>query len=274
MRIWLAILLTLCPISLRAQLEWVPEAAPQVVFAGEARKIRVTFSNPTDKTIEVLIRTRIFQASSATAMPVDEAQPWKRLQVLAGQTIIESALVSFPAVKAGTRFLVHWLDEGSKVLGSTEVVVYPPGLMKELKAFAGAKALGVFDPRSQLKATLKELQVDFEDLEQNGWENFSGRLAIVGPLAPQSAGATDLAKRIKSVAKTGGAVVWMQAPSRPPGHWELSVYLIREGDGAVLIARSKNFSELADNPRAQLDLIHLASLALQPDRWESTVFTP
>ncbi len=274
MKICLAILLAACPISLWAQVEWVPEDAPQVVFAGEARKIRVTFSNPTDKTVEVQVRTRVFQASSATAMPLGQAQPWKRLQVLAGQTIIESALVSFPAVNAGTRFLVHWLDEQGKVLGSTEVTVHPPGLVKELKAFAGGKALGVFDPRDQLKPLLKELKVDFEDLEQTGWENFSGRLAIVGPLTPPAPAPTDLAKRIKSVAKTGGAVVWMQVPSRPPTNTELPAYLIREGDGTVVFAQSKTFSELADNPRAQLDLIHLASLALQPDGWESTLLTP
>ena len=274
MKIWLAILLAACPISLRAQLEWVLEDAPQVVFAGEARKIRVAFSNPTDKTVEVQIRTRLFQSSSATAMPLGQAQPWKKVQVLAGQTIIESATLSFPAVKVGTRFLVHWLDERGKVLGPTEITVHPPGLLKELKALAGERSLGVFDPRDQLKPLLKQLMVDFEDLEQTGWENFSGRLAIVGPLTPQDQSPTDLASRIKSAAKAGRAVVWMQLPSRPPTDLELPAYLIREGDGTVVVARSKTFSELAENPRGQLILVHLASLALKPEGWESTVFTP
>src|SRR5881394_1688219 len=138
---WLVGLLAVCPITLRAQLAWVPEEAPQMVFAGEARKIRVTFSNPTDKTVEVQIRTRLFQASSATAMPLGPAQPWKRLQVLPGQKILESASVTFPAVKAGTRILVQWLDEKGKVLGPTEVIVQPPGLLKELKSLVGEESL-------------------------------------------------------------------------------------------------------------------------------------
>jgi hypothetical protein len=272
-KIWLAILLAACPMPLRAQLEWVPEDAPQVVFSGEARKIRVTFKNPTDKTIELEIRTRVFQASSATAMPLGQAQPWKKLRVLAGQTIMDSASVTFPAVQAGTRFLVHWLDDQGKALGPTDVAVHPPDVLKELKTLAGEGSLGLFDPRDQLKPLLKGLNVDFEDLEQIGWENFKGRLAIAGPLSPQAA-PTDLAKRIKSVAEAGGAVVWIEAPSRLPIRLELPAYLIREGDGAVVIVRSKTFSEFADNPRAQLNLIYLASLALQPGRWESTLLTP
>lgn len=273
MKIGLAISLAVCPILLRAQLAWIPEDAPQAVFAGDARKIRVTFSNPTDKTVEVQIRTRLFQASSVTAMPLGQAQPWKKLQVLAGQTIIESASLSFPAVKAGTRFLVQWLDEHDKVLGPTEVTVHPPGLLKELKALAGERSLGVFDPRDQLKPLLKQWMVDFEDLEQTGWENFNGRLAIVGPLTPQEPASEDMARRIKSVAKAGRAVVWIRLP-RPPANSQLLAYLIREGDGTVVLAQSKTFSELAENPRAQLELVHLASLALKPERWESTVLTP
>ncbi|HYT60149.1 MAG TPA: hypothetical protein VEL06_08250 [Haliangiales bacterium] len=274
MKIGWAIFLAACPITFGAQLEWVPEEAPQVVFAGEARKIRVTFSNPTDKTIEVQIRTRLFQASSTTAMPLGQAQPWKKLQVLAGQTIVESASLSFPGVKVGTRFLVQWLDEQGKALGPTEVTVHPPDLLKELKALAGETALGVFDPRDQLKPLLKQWMVDFEDLEQTGWENFSGKLAIVGPLTPQEPASAGLARQIKSAAKAGRAVVWIQLPSRPPTNSEIQAYLIREGDGTVVFARSKTFSELAENPQGQLDLVHLASLVLKPERWESTVLTP
>jgi hypothetical protein len=269
---WLVSLLAVCPITLRAQLAWVPEEAPQMVFAGEAGQIRVTFSNPTDKTVEVQICTRLFQASSATAMPLDQAQPWKKLQVLPGQTILEWASVTFPAVKTGTRFLVQWLDENGKVLGPTEVTVQPHGLLTELKSLTGEGSLGVFDPQDKLKPLLKQLMVDYEDLERTGWENFSGRLAIVGPLPPQEP--MDLARRIKSVVKAGHAVVWMQPPSRLQASSDSGSYLIREGDGTVVIARSKHFADLAENPRAQLDLVHLASLALKPEHWESTVLEP
>jgi hypothetical protein len=270
---WLGILLAACPTTLWAQLEWIPEDAPQVVFAGEGRKIRVTFNNPAGKTVEVQFRTRLLQASSATAMPLGQAQPWKKLKVLAGQTIIESAPVTFPAVKAGTRFLVQWLDEQGKVLGPTEVAVHPPGLLTELKTLAGEGSMGVFDPRDQLKPLLKQWNVDFEDLEQTGWEDFNGRLALVGPMPPLQA-PPDLAKRVKSLAKTGRAVVWIQLASRPAEDSEFPAYLIRDGEGTVVLARSKTFSDLAENPRAQLQLVHLASLAMRADRWESTVLTP
>src|SRR5208283_3417164 len=126
------------------------------------------------------IRTRIFQTSSATAIRVGETS-WKQFQALPGQTVLESARLDFPPVKAETKFLVQWLENTNHVIGETTVWVYPTNLLAELKPLAGDEPLGIFDPQDQLKPLLKNLNLDFANLENSDLENFSGKLAIIGP---------------------------------------------------------------------------------------------
>ena len=136
---WLALFVSgACswPCASQAQLELVRDNEAQRIFAGDTRKIQVLWHNNGERSIEAQIRTRLYQASSATAVLIHE-DSWKQLQILPGQTVRESAALSFPSVRAETRFFVQWLGEANKVLGKTEVVVYPPDLLKDFKTLAG-----------------------------------------------------------------------------------------------------------------------------------------
>ena len=159
--------------------EVVAEEEPLHLYRRRAT-INVRFRNPSASPVAADLRTRLYQASSATAAPLGEA-PWKKLAVLPGQTVLESATATFPAVKAETRFLVQWLDGTNQVIGVTQVLGYPPDLLKELKPLAGDDPLGVLDPQNQLKPLLKAAAVEFQDLEDTGLENYHGKLAIIGP---------------------------------------------------------------------------------------------
>lgn len=248
-----------------AELSVVPAPEPQSVLGGDIRKIAIRLCNAGNQPVAAELRSRLLQASSATAVRLGEA-PWKEIQVLPGQTIVESAQVSFPAVKAETRFLVQWLENTNRVLGTTEVLVYPTKLLNELKPLAGDDdgALGVFDPQNQLKPLLKNAKVDFVDLEDIGLESFRGKLAIVGPFKSREQMADDLADRISTFARKGGAVVWFRPPSTPRDR-KLSptFYTVPLGDGAVVVAQGQLVSGLADNPSAQLNLIQLAEYAVR-----------
>ena len=57
-----------------AQPALVPDAEPQRVFAGEARRITVAWHNGGDQILEAEIRIRILQTSSAAAVSVGEAR--------------------------------------------------------------------------------------------------------------------------------------------------------------------------------------------------------
>jgi hypothetical protein len=265
---WLLLfLLSWAPLVAPGQLKLVPEETTQAVFSGEGRVIRVAFRNDGGQAAETSIRIRLLQASSATAIPLGETS-WKRLQVLPGQTILESAALAFPAVRAATRFVVQWVDEGRRVLGRTDVSVYPPGLLKELATLGGEKGLGVMDPGDRLKPLLREAKVDFVDLEQTGLQDFSGRLAILGPFASNAQMGAGLSQGVSARSKEGLATVWIQAPTANLPDLRPSFYPVHVGEGAVVISQAGLVAGLATNPIAQLNLVGLARTAIRPEPFD------
>ncbi len=250
------------PLALQAQLQLVTNTEPQRIFFGENETISVIFQNLSGPDFEDEVRARIFQASSATVVQLGEIL-WKRLQVLPGQTILESAQLDFPAVKAETMFLVQWLGNSNDILGTTTVLVYPTNLLEELQPLAGGKAIGVFDPQNELKPLLRSLRIDFEDLGNLELENFSGRLAIIGPFQSNTQIDADLAKEIELLAKKGTAVVWIQPPGKN-GRLKPSYYAVPEKQVAVMIVQPDLVSDLPGKPQSQLNLIYFCKLALNP----------
>lgn len=247
----------------QAALELVPGDKPAGVFAGEARNVSVSFSNTSSENFEAEIRARIFQTSSATVVPVGEAV-WKRLRVLPGQIVLESARLGFPAVKAETRFLVQWL-ENTNVLGKTEVFVYPTNLLAELKSLLGGGTLGVLDPNDELKPLLRQNGVPFVDLGQSTLEEFSGRLAILGPFRSKAQLPEDVARRSRAMAKNGVAVVWLQPPPDPRASLQPSFYTVPSGSNAIVVAQSSLVARLSENPQSQQRLVQLCRQALHPE---------
>jgi hypothetical protein len=210
-------------------------------------------------------RIRLLQTGTATAVHVADL-PWKRIQVLPGQTVVESAAVTFPAVRAETRFLIQWVEGASNVLGRTEVLVYPTNLLQELKTVAGEgeNALGLFDPENQLKPLLKGLAIEFSDLEKGGLETFRGKLAIIGPFAAKARMREGLPEQIEKLARKGVAIVWLQPPADRHAKLQPSFYTVSVGTGAVVVAQAELVTNLSANPQSQLNLIHCARLALHP----------
>lgn len=249
--------------SSSAQIEIGTGRDPQRVFGGGKRAVGLIVSNGSPQRLETEARIVLLQTSSATAVRVAEL-PWKKLELLPSQTVFESAPVSFPAVKAETRFLIQWMEGTNKVFGTTEVLVYPTNLLAELKTLAGDEALGVFDPDGQLKPLLKALAVEFQDLVEDGTDKFPGKLAIFGPFASSKQIRDRLSKDIRVLARRGVAVVWLQPPAEPRAALKPSFYTVPVGNGAVVVAQGGMVSNLAERPESQMNLIRLAELALRP----------
>jgi hypothetical protein len=245
-----------------AQPRLIPDAAPQCVFSGQSRNIAFVWRNPGDAIVGAEIRARIFQTSSATAVWLSE-NPWKQLLVPAGETVLDSAALDFPDVKAKTKFLVQWLAD-TNVLGVTPVLVYPTNLLAELKPLAGDEGLGVFDPQNQLKLLLKNLNVKFENLENSDLENFSGKLAIIGPFQSKAQMRDGLPNQIKALAKKDVAIVWLQPQQTRDDKLRPSFYSVLEHTNAVVIVQPELVSNLPDNPQSQINLIYFCKLALNP----------
>jgi hypothetical protein len=235
----------LCPTIAFAQITIVSNEPPQAVFAGREQTIRVLFRNAGNEIAEVEVRTRLRQLCFGSAMPIGDAQLWKRLRVLPQQTVVEAYPVKFPFVRAATRFQIEWLG-----IGHTEVSVYPDDLLKKLGALAGEKPLALFDPDNQLRPVLKPAGVEFTDLEV---ESSDARLAIVW------SNAAELPETVIKRVKNGMAAVWIRKPTGVAAH------AVRLGTGIVVVAPTSSVSPLADSPMAQLNLIRSAELALEPE---------
>jgi hypothetical protein len=260
----LAMLCGLWPLTLLGQLEVPAQRTPQAVFGGGARQVSVVFRNRSDQDAEADIRIRILQASSGTAAPLKQV-PWKRLRMLGGQTVIESATLTIPTVRAETRLVCQWLEVNGRVLGKTDLFVYPEGLLKGLKPLLAGGPIGVWEPQDRLIGLLKGAAIEVMDLQNSGLEDFGGRLAIIGPFSAQAQMPSELAGRLKKLAQKGVSIVWLLPPDSPQKEPMLSAFQIYDaGPGTVLVAAADLTPDLVENPRSQLQLIRLAENALSP----------
>ncbi len=151
--------------ALRAELRLEPADERQVVFATRAAKIKVIFRNPSAESHKSTLRYRIFQATSITAMPVGSEQVWKELEVLGGQTVLETVEVTLPAVKVATPFLARWRDDAGHVLGHTTILACPGDQLARFGTDGVGSAIGVFDRRGKLFPVLSRAGLPCERLE-------------------------------------------------------------------------------------------------------------
>lgn len=250
----------------RGELAVVPASEPMHVFAGATRVIPIVWHNTRDVAVTAEVRPRLLQTSSATTMTIGE-WPWKKLQVLPGQTVLERATLDFPEVRAETRFLVQWMEGTNRIIGTTDVLVYPTNLLAELKSLAVEDhPVGLFDPGNTLKPLLKSLAVEFQDLEDTGIANFQGKLAILGPFKLREHVPSDMADRIEKLARKGVPIVWLLPPPGPQEKLQPSFHTVMFGDTAVVVAQAQMVENLADSPQSQLNLLHLCRVALNPER--------
>lgn len=260
------------PVLAVAQLEWVQDGAVQETFAGEPCSIRVMFRNPTDQTVSADLRVRVFQTSSATAMPLSEPRLWKTIQVLGGQTVVEFFSVTLPNVRTRTRFLVQWIVEQNHVLGSSEVIVHPPDLLKTLNVLAGRTGLGVFDPQNALKPALTKAGVEFEDLDDVN--QFEGRLAIIWEALSCESSSVDSLKLNPAVAAPKTAVIWIRNHCENPEHADSTIRLVCGRSQRIALAHASQFAQLSTDARSQYRLVRLAETVLKPETWDLSLLKP
>lgn len=250
------------PVSAFGQLEISSLGNPQYLFCGGPRNVLVTVHNLDTNTAEADLSMRLFQISSATATPLNELA-WKRVRLLGGQTVMDSVALSLAPVTAQARFLVCWTDSQGKVLGRSELMVYPQGLLKDFKTILEDQSMGVFDPQNQLKPLLKDAGVEIVDLEAASPEEASIKLAVIGPFLAQKQMPGGMAGQIKKLVEKGVAVVWLQPPQRGAEPMP-SFYAFRQANGVVVVVENGLVANLSDNPKSQLNLIRFATLALHP----------
>lgn len=248
------------------KLMMVPSAEPQCVFGGSKANVKMVFQNTGDANFSGEMAMKLFLTSSSTVAPLDERH-WKKLNVLASQTITESAPLEMPKVERAVKVLIQWIAPAGHIAGNTELIVYPTNLLLELKLLLGGDGanFGVLDPHHQFKSAFETSGIKFVDLAETELGGFAGRLALVGPCNPDDPEWNGLAERIQAVAKKGTPVVWIQRPQRDEGGAAPSYYVALQNRTAVVVAQPELVANIVDNPRSQINLLHFCKLALLPE---------
>lgn len=270
--------MTLLVGAARAQLQLLPDAPPQAVFGGSSgtgfqpvssHPLELRWHNAGSAETNAEITARIFQASSATAVLIGETR-WKKLTVLPGQTVLESARLEFPAVNAPTKFIVKWMGGTNQILGRTEVLVFPTNLLGELKPLLDGEPLGLFDLGNELKPALKSSGVELVDLEESALEGSRCKLAVIYPQVKPGGGSPPEAR---DVARVRGVAIWVLPPSKPGEEPVPSFYFRRGAKGTVVFVQPELLANFSDRPPAQLNFISLYKQALRSDSAANTNLT-
>jgi len=105
------------------------------------------------------------------------------------------------------------------------------------------------------------------DLAEQPLEDFSGKLAVIGPFHSAEEIRSGLPQAIKRIAANGVAVVWLLPASVPQAALKPSFYFVPCGKGGVIVAQSSMVADFSSNPVSQQNLIHFCKLALNPKPW-------
>lgn len=244
-----------------AQLELIRNDQVQTVFGGRTEIVQLIWHNAGGLTENAQVSAKIVQASSATTVAVGET-PGIVVRVLPGQTVIETAAILFPPVRAETRFLIQWVEETNRVLGVSDILVYPTNLLQELKPLSGNSEIGVFDPKNELKPLLQAESIDFIDLESTSLTEFQGKLAVL-MLSVETQEKIWL-QQIKQVISKRVGVVYIEPSHQHGGPIRPTFYSVLGNQAALVIVQPQMLSGLSEDPQSQLNLIQFCRLARNP----------
>ena len=233
------------------------EHIEQLVFGGGSSRIQTIFRNRTEHQVKLALSSRLYQASSSTLAPIEESKPLRTITVEGGQAIIETIGVKLPAVRSETTFILQWHNEESK-LGRTVIHVFPTNLLEHSSVLGTPQSVGLFDPDGNLRGAFSSNTIRLLN-SADDFASFDGSLLIVAPAQKEEARATT--ESVVNCAKRGAGVIWIQPPTAHETIGLPSSYVVKIGDSNVVMAQASSVTNLAQSPRAQLTMIHLAELA-------------
>jgi len=244
----------------------VVSGEPAVVFSGGMSSTEVRFQNSEDTAFEAEVFMRLFQLSSATAMPVTEAQRWNKLAVLPHQTVVEQVEFRLPGVRAETMFEMRWSDGTGAALGSTVIKAFPTNLLAQFNDICGEHPLGIYDPGLRLKPLLALAKVAFIDVEQAGLQNFQGRLLIV--FANEATKPSeDFRMQMSKVTGRGVRLIWLSSKANDVNVEKLAVLNDQRG-ARWAVVHPNSIAGLNTNVASQLRLLSIARLVTSTNRYE------
>lgn len=251
------LLIVSCRAAAIPEVQVICSSSPCVVFAEKPQKIPVTLHNSGMHSAKEY-RVRIFQRAAGIVAPMGSAQPWKRIELLEGQTAIEELSITLPAVREITRFDLLFFDESGQSLGNVNVVGCPMKWLSKIGDFAGGREVGLWDPEARLKPSLDAATVPTHPFESiDDVASFSGPLVICGLFADDNSLLDRAVDRMRELSSRGVAVViLLPIESYPTAH----TLIYKRAN--MVIAPAAPFLAMNTSPSAHMDLVSIVRAVL------------
>jgi hypothetical protein len=231
----------------------LPEKERIGVFPGPNR-LKLAWTNQGLDRIDIEIKGRVFQESSTLAMELP-IEIRGRLQLLPNQTAWMLLSAEIPDLRDKSLLLVRW-EDGSRVLGKTELIVYSRDILHEFESMAGEKGLGVRSSDEEFKSAFAKAKVRFQDVADP--ERFDGQILITSDGSKGS---------FASLARRGIIVICVLAAAGADDHvLRPNFFAIPYGDGAVVFVRQEFIANFDTEARSQCRLVQICGMATQPGR--------
>jgi hypothetical protein len=247
-----AFLLAVVPKLSAAQLTVVP-AHDVFLFAGVKGNIPITFQNESDDTIMQELTYRIYQASSATIVPLGEKAPLPQ-QTFPSQASVTIALpLTPPEVRAITPFILKvYLNDAE--IGALNITVVPPKVFSRLKELK-LKQIFLYEPAPWLRPLLDENDVEITD-EPSPDVNLQ-IVHLPNPDAEMSWRNRASSNSVPTLFITGRGV--------PGAEKLLPTKSVQKNDRPTLVLQDWFIPDLQENPLSQLRLLRAIQLVCKPE---------
>lgn len=204
----LAITLTVARSESLANQATISFPDPQPVgFTGTELAIPVRIENPGEAAVDAKFSTRVWQISSATLVPLDEAVPWWSGRVEAGKLADGVVKIALPDFRVATRLRLQVLAEDGTLAGKVDVTAIPRDWLRgEIAGLPVPPAL--YDPAGRLAPAFAKLGIEAVPLREVG--DFGNVRASVAILVFPKEQTEALATAAKNLAARGIGIVSVQ----------------------------------------------------------------
>ncbi len=155
-----------------------PELLP-VGFSGSEIAVDARIENRGDAAVEAKFSTRLWQMSSATLVPLSEAQAWWSGRVEAGKSVDVIAKIALPECKAATRFRLQVLAADGTLAAKVDATAIPRDWLRgQFATLAAPPAL--YDPAERIAPAFAKLGIETAAVRAtNDLANLRAPVAIV-----------------------------------------------------------------------------------------------
>lgn len=266
----LPVMLSWCVLGqAQPSIQVLPADTPLCFFAGETVPVSLKLRNNGTNSETLDLGVKISQAASRVVMPIG-THSVKALTLLPGQTVLETAAVTLPEVRAETTFVLQWLRGTNVVIGVTKLTASPRGALAELEQLGAGKPIALIDPDNFVREVLGVAGVETVDLDPEQPTGLGSRLAIFCPGNSNPEFSKNLAHGAQSLVNDGVGVVWICPPGVNRQALAPSIEVTRgRGEHVLILAERGLLWDLAASPCAQKRLVQMARIALGKDTLSS-----